>query len=166
MNDFKNKVVLITGGTSGIGCTTALEFARAGSKVVISGRRKKEGTDVVAEIEKLGGTAAFIRTDISRDADVTAMVDFAVTTYGCLDIAFNNVGVEWTGALDQATESEYRRIFDINVWGVLTSMRREIPAMLKGGAGSIAAMLPATPCLHAVERVETNAKTSRAVNGC
>lgn len=81
-NTFTNKVALVTGGTSGIGRATALEFARAGAKVVVSGRREKEGAQVVKEIEKLGGTGGFIRTDISREADVTAMVDFAVTTYG------------------------------------------------------------------------------------
>jgi NAD(P)-dependent dehydrogenase (short-subunit alcohol dehydrogenase family) len=131
------KVALVTGGTSGIGKTTAIEFARAGAKVVVSGRREKEGADVVAEIEKLGGTAAFIRADVSRDADVKAMIAFTVATYGRLDIAFNNAGVEWMGPLEQATEAEYRRIFDVNVWGVLNSMRHEIPVMLKTGGGAI-----------------------------
>src|SRR4029450_11393097 len=131
------KVALVTGGTSGIGKTTAIEFARAGAKVVLSGRREKEGASVVAETQQLGGAAAFIRADVAKDADVKAMVDFTVATYGRLDIAFNNAGVEWIGPLDQATESEYRRIFDINVWGVLNSMRHEIPAMLKNGGGAI-----------------------------
>ena len=136
-NHFSGKTALVTGGTSGIGKTTALEFARAGAQVVVSGRREKEGADVVAEIQKLGGVAAFIRTDIAKEAEVKAMVDFTVATYGRLDIAFNNAGVEWLGTLDQATEAEYRRVFDINVWGVLNSMRREIPAMLKTGGGAI-----------------------------
>src|SRR5213595_4249633 len=134
---FSNKVALVTGGTSGIGKATAIEFARAGAKVVLSGRREKEGANVVAEIQQLGGAAAFIRADVAKDADVKAMVDFTVATYGRLDIAFNNAGVEWIGPLDQATEAEYRRIFDINVWGVLNSMRHEIPAMLKNGGGAI-----------------------------
>ncbi len=134
---FSGKVALVTGGTSGIGKATAIEFARAGAKVVVSGRREKEGANVVAEIQQLGGAAAFIRADISRDADVKAMVGFTVATYGRLDIAFNNAGVEWMGSLDQATEAEYRRVFDINVWGVLSSMRHEIPVMLKTGGGAI-----------------------------
>jgi NAD(P)-dependent dehydrogenase (short-subunit alcohol dehydrogenase family) len=136
-NTFADKVVLVTGGTSGIGKATAIEFARAGAKVVLSGRREKEGADVVAEIQQLGGAAAFIRADVAKDADVKAMVDFTVDKFGRLDIAFNNAGVEWIGPLDQATEAEYRRIFDINVWGVLNSMRHEIPAMLKSGGGAI-----------------------------
>jgi NAD(P)-dependent dehydrogenase (short-subunit alcohol dehydrogenase family) len=65
------------------------------------------------------------------------MVDFTVEKFGKLDVAFNNAGVEWKGPLDQATEAEYRRIFDINVWGVLNSMRHEIPVMLKNGGGAI-----------------------------
>src|ERR1700747_3135361 len=134
---FEGKVVLVTGGTSGIGKATAIEFARAGAKVVLSGRGEKEGAQVVTEIKKLGGDAAFVRADVARDADVKAMVNFTLATYGRLDIAFNNAGVEWIGPLDQATEAEYRRIFDINVWGVLNSMRHEIPVMLKNGGGAI-----------------------------
>src|SRR5712692_10974627 len=131
------KVALVTGGTSGIGKTTAIEFARAGAKVVLTGRREKEGAQVVDEIRKLGGDAEFVRADVAKDADVKAMVDFTVSKHGRLDIAFNNAGVEWTGPLDQATEAEYRRVFDINVWGVLNSMRHEIPVMLKTGGGAI-----------------------------
>ena len=113
-NSYTDKVALVTGGTSGIGKATALAFARTGADVVLSGRREKEGADVVAEIQKLGGTAAFIRADVGRDADVKALVDFTVATYGRLDVAFNNAGVEWFGPLDQATEAEYGRVFDIN----------------------------------------------------
>jgi NAD(P)-dependent dehydrogenase (short-subunit alcohol dehydrogenase family) len=134
---FSGKVALVTGGTSGIGRATAIEFARAGAKVVLTGRREKEGTQVVAEIKKLGGEAAFVRADVAKDGDVKRMVDFTIKTFGRLDIAFNNAGVEWKGPLDQATEAEYRRIFDINVWGVLNSMRHEIPVMLKNGGGAI-----------------------------
>jgi len=134
---FSGKVALVTGGTSGIGKTTAIEFARAGAKVVLTGRREKEGAQVVAEIRKLGGDAGFVRADVARDADVKGMVDFTVDKFGRLDIAFNNAGVEWMGPVDQASEAEYRRVFDINVWGVLNSMRHEIPAMLKTGGGAI-----------------------------
>jgi NAD(P)-dependent dehydrogenase (short-subunit alcohol dehydrogenase family) len=134
---FAGKVALVTGGTSGIGKTTAIEFARAGAKVVLTGRREKEGAQVVAEIKKLGGEAAFVRADVAKDADVKRMVDFTIEKFGRLNIAFNNAGVEWKGPLEQATEAEYRRIFDVNVWGVLNSMRHEIPVMLKNGGGAI-----------------------------
>src|SRR5919198_303794 len=75
-----------------------------------SRRREKEGASVVNEIKKLGGDAAFIRTDIAKDADVKAMVDFTVEKFGRLDLAFNNAGVEWKGPLHQAAEAEYRRV--------------------------------------------------------
>src|SRR6266511_1761892 len=113
---FSDKIALVTGGTSGIGKTTAIEFARAGAKVVLTGRREKEGAQVVEEIKKLGGDAAFVRADIAKDADVKAMVDFTVDRFGRLDVAFNNAGVEWKGPLGKATESAYRRGFAINVW--------------------------------------------------
>src|SRR6059058_4362280 len=147
-NRFSGKVALVTGGTSGIGKATAIEFARAGAKVVLTGRREKEGGQVVAEIKKLGGDAAFVRADVAKDADVKAMVDFTVGKFRRLDVAFNNAGVEWKGPLGHATESEYRRVFDINVWGVLNSMRHEIPAMLKTGGGAISIYIASK---HAVE---------------
>ena len=96
----EGKVALVTGGTSGIGKATAIAFARAGAKVVLTGRREKEGAGVVAEIEKHGGAAAFVRADVAKETDVKAMVDFTIDKFGRLDIAFNNAGVEWKGPLD------------------------------------------------------------------
>jgi NAD(P)-dependent dehydrogenase (short-subunit alcohol dehydrogenase family) len=136
-NSYTDKIVLVTGGTSGIGKTTAIAFADAGAKVVLTGRREKEGAEVVAEIKKTGGTAAYIRTDVAKEADVLKAVDFVLSTHGRLDVAFNNAGVEIAGPLDQVTEEHYRRTFDINVWGVLNAMKHEIGAMLKTGGGAI-----------------------------
>jgi NAD(P)-dependent dehydrogenase (short-subunit alcohol dehydrogenase family) len=136
-NDYTNKIVLVTGGTSGIGKVTAIAFANAGAKVVLTGRREKEGAEVVAEINQTDGTASFVRADVSKDADIVKAIDFVLATYGRLDVAFNNAGVEMLGPLDQVTEEQYRSTFDINVWGVLNSMKYEIPAMLKGGGGAI-----------------------------
>ena len=102
-DSFTNKVVLITGGTSGIGKATAIAFANAGAKVVLTGRREKEGKEVAAEITKPGGIAAFIQADVSKDADVKRAVDFVLSTHGRLDVAFNNAGVEIVGALEQVT---------------------------------------------------------------
>ena len=79
---------------------------------------EKEGKQVVAEIEKGGGTAAFFQADFSKEAEVKAAVDFVVATFGRLDVAFNNAGVE-RGPLSEITEEKYRAVFDINVWGVL-----------------------------------------------
>ncbi|MCX6848845.1 MAG: glucose 1-dehydrogenase [Verrucomicrobia bacterium] len=134
---FQNKVVLITGATSGIGKVSALAFAKAGAKVIVSGRREAEGQAVVAEIKAAGGEATFVKADVAVEADVAALVAKTVATYGRLDVAFNNAGVELTGAIVDANEAEYRRVFDINVWGVITSMKHEIPVMLKQGVGVI-----------------------------
>ncbi|EFH89117.1 glucose 1-dehydrogenase [Ktedonobacter racemifer] len=136
-NSYANKVAFVTGGTSGIGKATAIAFADAGAKVVLTGRREKEGAAVVAEIKKRGGEASFIHTDVTKEADVKAAVDFTVQTYGRLDVAFNNAGIEMVGSLDQVTEEQYQNTFNINVWGVLSSMKHEVAAMQKTGGGAI-----------------------------
>lgn len=134
---FKDKVVLITGATSGIGKVSAIAFAKAGAKVIVSGRREAEGQAVVAEIQAAGGEATFVKADVAVEADVAALVAQTLAAYGRIDIAFNNAGVEFTGPVVDVTEADYRRVFDINVWGVITSMKHEIPVMLKQGGGVI-----------------------------
>ena len=135
---FENKVVLITGGTSGIGRATAIAFAREGAKVVISGRRKLEGAETVTLVEKAGGRGLFVQSDVSDEAQVKSLIEAVVREFGRLDVAFNNAGIEGTPApLTEATEAQYGKVFDINVKGVFLSMKHEIPALLKSGGGSI-----------------------------
>ena len=135
---FENKVVLVTGGTSGIGRATAIAFAKEGAKVVVSGRRKAEGAETVTLVEKAGGRGLFVQADVSDEAQVKSLVDTVVKEFGRLDIAFNNAGIEGTLApLTEATTEQYQKLFDINVKGVFLSMKYEIPAMLKTGGGSI-----------------------------
>ncbi len=133
----KNKIVLITGATSGIGKATAIKFGERGAKVVVSGRRESEGQAVAETIKAGGGEATFVRADVANEEEVKALVAKTVEVYGGLDIAFNNAGVEHTGPITEATREDYQRIFDINVWGVLGAMKHEIPAMLQHGGGSI-----------------------------
>jgi NAD(P)-dependent dehydrogenase (short-subunit alcohol dehydrogenase family) len=138
MNQFAGKVALITGGNAGIGRATAIEFAKHGANVVISGRREKEGHEVIAEIKALGGEAIFLKTDVSKEGDVKAMIEQTLETFGRLDFAFNNAGVEETlTPLPDQTEETYDQIMDINVKGVWLSLKYEIPAMLKTGGGAI-----------------------------
>jgi NAD(P)-dependent dehydrogenase (short-subunit alcohol dehydrogenase family) len=138
MDQFAGKVALITGGNAGIGRATALAFARQGAKVVISGRREKEGRDVIGEIKALGGKAIFVKTDVSKEGDVKAMVEQTLATFGRLDYAFNNAGIEQLPTpLPNQTEDTYQRIMDINVKGVWLSLKHEIPAMLRTGGGAI-----------------------------
>ena len=134
---FNGKVVLVTGGTSGIGRETAKQFASAGAKVVVAGRREEEGEAVAAEIVAAGGEARFVQTDVTIEDQVERLVDTTVEHFGRLDIAFNNAGVEHGGATTEVTESDYRHVFDVNVLGVLLSQKYEIPAMLKSGGGVI-----------------------------
>ena len=140
MNDsLENKVAVVTGGTSGIGKAAALALAKAGAKVVVAGRRENEGQAVVQAIEKSGGKALFVKTDVSREADVKALVDKTLATFGRLDIAFNNAGTEGQmgPTTDIQTSENYQSVFDINVKGVLLSMKHEAAAMLRNGGGAI-----------------------------
>jgi len=138
MSQFAGKVVLVTGGNAGIGRAAAIEFAKQGAKVVVSGRREKEGQEVVGEIKALGGEAIFVRTDVSKERDVKAMIERTLATFGRLDFAFNNAGIEQAlTPLPDQTEETYDQIMDINVKGVWLSLKHEIPAMLKTGGGAI-----------------------------
>jgi|EP01040_Poterioochromonas_malhamensis_P027205 NAD(P)-dependent dehydrogenase (short-subunit alcohol dehydrogenase family) len=136
-NRFLNKVALVTGATSGIGKAVAFALAEAGASVVVVGRRVDEGRAVVEQISKAGGRAAYFKADTSKEEEVEKMVDFTVSTFGRLDLAFNNAGVEFGGPTTEVTEADYERVFGVNVWGVLASMKHEIRAMLKSGGGSI-----------------------------
>jgi NAD(P)-dependent dehydrogenase (short-subunit alcohol dehydrogenase family) len=137
--NLSSKVVLVTGGTSGIGRAAALAFARLGAQVVVAGRREKEGAEVVAQIKAKSGNALFVKTDVTRESDLAELVTKTVDAYGRLDIAFNNAGVEGNFGLTtvEQTEAHYHHVFDANVKGVLFSMKHEIPAMLKVGGGVI-----------------------------
>jgi len=136
-NTFADKVVLVTGGTAGIGRATAVAFARQGAKVVVSGRRKTEGQESVALVEKAGGEGLFVRADVSQEEDVAALVAHTVERFGRLDIAFNNAGVIDRGLITDITVESYEHIFGINVRGVALGLKHEITAMLKTGGGSI-----------------------------
>ena len=134
----QDKVALVTGGTSGIGRAMAIAYAKQRAKVVVVGRRIDEGEETVRLIEEAGGEAIFVQADVTKEADVKAMVDKTVNVFGRLDIAFNNAGmVGETPSLIEQTEAEYDRIMNVNVKGVWLSMKHEIAQMLKQGSGSI-----------------------------
>jgi len=140
MSTLTGKVALLTGGTSGIGRATAILLAEAGAKVVITGRREAEGTETVRLMHEAGGEGCFIQGDMSQEADIEKAVSETVDRYGTLDIAINNAGVEITGPITEVERESYDKIFNVNVWGVLASMKHEIPHMLKNGGGSIVNM--------------------------
>lgn len=128
------KVALVTGATSGIGRASAIALAKAGAKVIVSGRRSEEGKKTVDMIKKTGGEAFFIRADVTKESDVKALVQNTIKKYGRLDIAFNNAGVLEAGPLIKMDENNYKRMFDTNVKGVFLSMKYEIPVLKNGGS--------------------------------
>ncbi len=134
----RNKVVLVTGGTSGIGRATAIAFAKAGAQVVLTGRRIDEGQKTVEMIKQAGGTAVFVKADVTREEDCQAMVNETVKLFGHLDCAFNNAGVEGKPALiENELQANFMHVMNVNVLGVMLSMKYEIPAMRACGGGAI-----------------------------
>jgi NAD(P)-dependent dehydrogenase (short-subunit alcohol dehydrogenase family) len=138
MINFAGKVALVTGGTSGIGRATAIAYAQQQAKVVVAGRRVEEGEETVRLIKDAGGEALFVRTDVTQESEVKAMVDQAIRVFGRLDIAFNNAGThgEAPSLIEQA-DAEYDRMMNANVKGVWLSMKYEIAHMLRQGGGAI-----------------------------
>jgi NAD(P)-dependent dehydrogenase (short-subunit alcohol dehydrogenase family) len=137
-NVMENRVVLITGALTGIGRAAAIIFAQEGAHIVVSGRRDKQGQELVAKLQGLGAEAIFVRTDVRRDEDVGNLVDQTVKRFGRLDIAVNNAGTEGLrGLVTEQTAESYADTFDTNVLGVLLSMKHELRAMLPHGSGSI-----------------------------
>jgi len=131
-------VVLITGALTGIGRAAAVIFAQEGAHIVVSGRRDKQGQELVAELQGLGAEAIFVRTDVREDEDVRNLVDQTVKRFGRLDIAVNNAGTEGTpGPVTEQTAETYSATFDTNVLGTLLSMKHELRVMLPQRSGSI-----------------------------
>lgn len=136
--EFLNKVVLVTGGGSGIGRATAIAFGSQGAKVVIASRRIKEGEKAVQSIEAVGGEAIFVKTDLTKATEVKHLIDRTVKTYGSLDYAFNNAGVEGKlGSIIELTEEDWDEVININLKGIWLSMKYQIPQMLEQGKGAI-----------------------------
>jgi NAD(P)-dependent dehydrogenase (short-subunit alcohol dehydrogenase family) len=138
MSNFTGKIALVIGGTSGIGRATAIAFAQEGASVVVAGRRQTEGEETIRLVKEAGGDGVFVETDVTQEADVQAMVEKTIATFGHLDFAFNNAGAfgEATALIEQ-TEDQYSHMMDVNVKGVWLSMKYEAMQMLKQGAGVI-----------------------------
>ena len=140
-------VVLITGALTGIGHATAIEFAKEGARVVVAGRRDKEGQELVSDLQTLGAEAIFVRTDVRKDEDVRNLVDQTVKRFGRLDIAVNNAGTEGQpGPVTEQTAESFAATFDTNVLGVLLSMKHELRVMLPQRSGSIVNLVTTVNC--------------------
>lgn len=136
--DFEGKVVVVTGGGYGIGRAACLAFCREGAKVVVADVDVKSSDDTVDLIKKAGGEAIVVKTDVSQEAEVEALVKKTVDAYGGLDCAFNNVGIHktFTSTID-FTQEDWNKMMDINLKGMWLCMKYEIPQMLKQGKGAI-----------------------------
>jgi NAD(P)-dependent dehydrogenase (short-subunit alcohol dehydrogenase family) len=132
----KDKVALITGASSGIGRATAEAFAAKGAKVVLAARREGELASLATEIGDQGGVASFVITDVSVAKDVERMVAHTIETFGRLDYAVNNAGIEGQlASVVDLPEEEWDRVLDINLKGTFLSLKYEARAMLAGGHG-------------------------------
>ncbi len=135
---FANKVVLITGATSGIGEGTAYAFAKEGAKVFFCGRRENLGKQIESKIKGFGGEAIYLRADVRKEEDVKNFVDACIWKYGRVDIAFNNAGVESPPAtIAEHTLETWTNVMTTNATGVFLSMKYELPVMLRQNGGAI-----------------------------
>ncbi|MFA7603466.1 MAG: SDR family NAD(P)-dependent oxidoreductase [Novosphingobium sp.] len=131
------KVALVTGASSGIGAATALELARAGATVALAARRADRLAGLVAEIEAQGGTALALAGDMAVEAEAIKAVEDTVARFGRIDILINSAGIMQAGGIEGADLAEFRRVYEINVFGTLYTSAAAVPHMLKQGIGDI-----------------------------
>ncbi len=164
MQQFDNKVVLVTGGGSGLGEAIGRLMAQRGAKVVLTDIDLASAQRVASAIEKAGGTASAVKQDVSKPEDCERVVQYAVTTYGALHYAVNNAGIGGAQAPAGETDlDDWKRVIDINLNGVLYGMRYQIPAMLRAGAGECAIVNMAS--IHGTVAAPLNGAYTAAKHG-
>ncbi len=135
MGKLDGKVAVVTGASKGIGAAIAKYFGAEGASVVVNYASSKEGGEaVVAEIEKAGGKAIAVHGDVSKAADAQGIIDAAIENYGRLDILVNNSGVYEFAPIEEITEEQFHRIFDINVLGVLLTTQAAVKHLGEGSS--------------------------------
>lgn len=133
----EGKVALVTGSTSGIGRATAKLFAQEGARVVVNGRRRELGEEVVGEIRDAGGDATFFRANVGRSDELRALVQFAVETYGRLDVLMNNAFSGKGGSATEMEESDWDAHLAVSLKAFYLASKFAIPEMIKVGGGAI-----------------------------
>lgn len=135
---FSGQVAVVTGGGAGIGRATALAFAAEGLKVVVADLDTASGEGTAEQIKACGGFAVFVRCNVTLEVDVKHLMEQTINTYGRLDYAFNNAGIEIEhGRLAEGTQDEFDAIMGVNVKGVWLCMKYQLPLMLSQGGGAI-----------------------------
>jgi NAD(P)-dependent dehydrogenase (short-subunit alcohol dehydrogenase family) len=138
MGRLQDKVAIVTGGASGIGRATCVLFAREGAKVVVADLGEESGRRVVEEIAAAGGTASFVRADVSRSEDVRRMIETTVEKHGRLDVLFNNAGIEGPmRKIADYDEDDWAKVIAIDLTAVFLGMKHAIPQMVRQGGGVI-----------------------------
>lgn len=141
--EFKGKVLFVTGAASGMGRAVAVRFGSLGCKVAVAARRPDAGEETVRMVKEAGGDAIFVSCDVSNDESVKAAIEKTVATFGSLDYAFNNAGCGADGAhipfvpLTEVTEGDWDKVIDTNLKGVFHCLKYELIQMQKQGSGAI-----------------------------
>ncbi|TYP68958.1 SDR family NAD(P)-dependent oxidoreductase [Paenibacillus methanolicus] len=133
----KDKVILITGSGSGIGRSTALLFAAEGAKVIVNDLSEEKGEETAADIRAAGGEAVYYKADVTDPASVQPMVDGIVSTFGHIDVLFNNAGISGVGALHEIEPEMWDKVVNVNVRGVYVPSKYVLPYMMERRGGSI-----------------------------
>jgi len=135
---FADKVAFVSGAAGGIGRATALAFAREGASVVVADVDERANSETSRLIEAAGGQVIAVRCDVTRARDLQSAMNATVETFGGLDVAFNNAGVEQpTAPAADISEDDWDRVIAINLRGVFLAMKHEIPLLLRRGGGAI-----------------------------
>src|SRR5437763_5946096 len=145
MAQLEGKVAVITGGGSGIGEATAKRFAAEGARVVVLDRDPDGGERVTREIREAGGEAAFLRAEVSVEAEALALAPFTLERFGALHILVNNAGARVYGPVTEATEESWDHILAVNVKALGLCAKAAIPEIAKAGGGAIVNVSPPTP---------------------
>ncbi|MEH7885165.1 SDR family oxidoreductase [Bacillus sp. JJ1609] len=137
MSAIKNKIVIITGASSGIGRATALKLASEGAKIVLAARREERLQELAQEIKSQGGTAVYKLTDVTSLEEVQSLAEFALEQFGKIDVLFNNAGIMPLSYMKNNRVEEWDQMIDVNIKGVLHGVSAVLPYMLKRNSGHI-----------------------------